>query len=100
MKHQDQGPVALLARGDMLVLDGHTSNLIVQFIDPDMGGCVTVAAMHMRPHDGLADISIDGEIDERSRVKFARFLESIARGLRHYKPGQVGLDDFPKEDTE
>lgn len=100
MTHPNQAPVALLANGSMLALDERTANIVIQFLPPDAHGCITVAAMHIRPNDSLAEVRIDSDIDEKSRVKFARFLEAIARSLRHYKPGQAGLEDIPKENNE
>ena len=90
-------PVMLIADGRMMDLSGRACNIVVQFVYPDTIGCSTIAAMHIRPHDGLADACVNDDIDERSRVKFARFLETIARVLRHYKPGQAGIEDIPGE---
>ncbi|TPF78377.1 hypothetical protein BW12_06935 [Bifidobacterium sp. UTCIF-3] len=93
-------PIALLADGRMMDLSGRACNLVVQFVYPDAIGCSTIAVMHLRPDDQLADVCLNSDVGEVSRIKFARLLESMARSLRHYKPGQVGIDDIPKEETE
>lgn len=93
-------PMMLLADGRMMDLSGRACNLVVQFVYPDAIGCSTIAVMHLRQDDQLADVCLNSDVDEVSRVNFARLLESMARSLRHLKPGQVGIDDIPDEETE
>ncbi|PWG60488.1 hypothetical protein [Bifidobacterium catulorum] len=99
-QHPDPGtdlPIALLADGRMMDLTGRACNLVVQFAYPDTIGCSTIAVMHLRPNDKLADVSINSDLDEKNRVKFASLLEATARSLRHYRPGEIGMEDVPSE---
>ena len=91
-------PIALLADGRMMDLTGRACNLVVQFAYPDTIGCSTIAVMRLRADDKLADLCISNDLDERSLVRFAGLLEAMARGLRHYRPGDVIMEDMPREE--
>ncbi|PLS30054.1 hypothetical protein Uis1B_2105 [Bifidobacterium margollesii] len=91
-------PIALLADGRMMDLTGRSCNLVIQFAYPDTIGCSTIAVMHLRSDDKLADLCVNSDLDEKSRVRFASLLEATARGLRHYRPGEVGMEDMPREE--
>lgn len=96
-------PIALLADGHMLDLSHPDAfNLVINFLPPGALGCVTVACLQMRPGEGNAFCCVSEDIDEKSRVKFAGFLETIAKGLRHAKPGDIVIEETPHagEDDE
>lgn len=82
------------------MLDLHNpdaTNLVASFLVPGGIGCVTVAVLQLRPGSDMTVCRINDDIDEYSRVKFARFLETMARSLRHYKPGEMSYEDIPTE---
>lgn len=94
-------PICLLADGRMMDLSGRACNVVVQFVYPDAVGCSTITVMHLRPGSDLAEVSINDDLGEASRVKFAKFLEAMAKSLRHYRPGEVQMEDMPaEEETE
>ena len=91
-------PICLLADGRMMDLSGRACNVVVQFVYPDAIGCSTIAVMHLRPGSDLSEVVVNGDVGEASRVKFARFLEAMAKSLRHYRAGEVQMEDMPEEE--